>query len=81
MRQNQSGGPVPQRLSKRRSGLAVERTPRMRGFGCCIPGKDRPKTITQVVTVPLPNVWQQVSQVLGADHYKRLAHVIVGVEH
>ena len=52
MIQNQSGGTVPQHLSKSRGGLAVERSPRMREIGCCIPGKDRHKTLTQVVTVP-----------------------------
>ena len=47
-----------------------------------IPGRDKPKSLKQVVTAPLPNAWQPVwvSRVLGDDHdYKRLARVAVGV--
>ena len=47
-----------------------------------IPSRDRPKSLKQVVTAPLPNAWQPVwvSRVLGDDHdYKRLARVAVGV--
>ena len=39
---------------------SVERSPRMRKVGCSNPGRDRPKSLTQVVTVPLPNARQQV---------------------
>ena len=39
------------------------------------PGRDGPKSLKQVVTVPLPNTRQQVwvSRVLGDDRYKGLA--------
>ena len=48
---------------------SVERSPRMRKVGCSNPGRDRPKSLTQVVTVPLPNARHQVrmSRVLGDD--------------
>ena len=38
-----------------------------------IPCRDRPKSLRQVVTGLLPNVWQLVwmSLVLGDDHYKK----------
>ena len=46
-----------------------------------IPGRDRQKSLEQVVTAPLPNAQQQVwvSRVLGDDHYKGLACVTVDV--
>ena len=42
-----------------------------RKVGCLIPSLDRPKTLEQVLTAPLPNALQQVrvSWVLGDDHY------------
>ena len=46
-----------------------------------IPGRDRPTSLKQVVTAPLPNPRQQVrvSRVPGDDHFKRMRCVILGV--
>ena len=47
-----------------------------------MPGRDRTESFKLVVTASLrPNARQQVwmLRVLGNDHYKRLARVIVGV--
>ena len=47
-----------------------------------IPGRDRPNSLKQVVTAPLPNTWQQtvcVSRVLLDDLYKGFTLVTVGV--
>ena len=45
------------------------------------PGRDRPKSLKQVVTAPLLSARQEVraSRVLGDDHYKRMTRVTVGV--
>ena len=43
-----------------------------------IPGRDRAKSLKQVLTAPLPNAWQQVSRVHGDYHFKGLARVKVG---
>ena len=43
---------------------------RKRKVECKNPGSDRPKSLEQVVTAPLPN---------GDDHYNRLARVTVDV--
>ena len=42
-----------------------------------IPGRDRPKSIKQVVTTPLQSAWQHVhvSRVPGDDHFKRMPRV------
>ena len=46
-----------------------------------IPGRDKPKSVKQVVTAPLPNARQQVwvSWILEDGQFKGLAHVTVGV--
>ena len=46
-----------------------------------ISSRDRPKSLKQVMTAPLPNAQQKVwvSQVIGDDHYKGLAGVKVAV--
>ena len=53
-----------------RSGL--ERWPRKRKVGCSNLSRDRPKSLKQLVTAPLPNARQKVrmSPVLGDDHKK-----------
>ena len=59
----------------------LERSPRKQEVECSNPSRDRPKSLKQAVTVPLPNarheVW--VSRVLGDDRYKRMPRVTVGV--
>ena len=44
-----------------------------------MPGRDRPKSLKQVVTVPLTSARQQVrvSRVLGDNHYKRMPRMTV----
>ena len=46
-----------------------------------IPGRDRPKSLKQVVTAALPNARQEMrlSRVLGDEHYKRMPRVTVGL--
>ena len=53
----------------RDGGAEVERSPRKRKVGCSKPGHDKPKSLKQVVTVPLPNARHRVrmSRVLGDD--------------
>ena len=55
--------------------------PRKRKVGCSNPRRDRPKSLKQVVTAPLPNAQHQVwvSRVLRDDHYKRIPRDTVGV--
>ena len=45
------------------------------------PSRDRPRSLKQVVTAPLPNAWQQVFvlRVLVDDYYKQMPHVTVGL--
>ena len=59
----------------------LERSSRMRTFGCSNDSRHRPKAWKQVVTVPLLNARQQVlvSLVLWDDHYKRKFCVTGGV--
>ena len=58
----------------------LERKSHMLKVRCSKPGRDRPKSLKQVVTVQLPKARQQAraSRFLGDDHYKRLACVTVG---
>ena len=44
-----------------------------------IPVGHKPKSLKQLATAPLPKAQQQVTRVLGDDHYKGLARVTVGV--
>ena len=46
-----------------------------------IPGRDRPKSLEQVVTDPLANARQKVwvSWVFGDDNFKQMQSVTVGV--
>ena len=57
----------------------LERSPRKRKFMCSNLSRDWHKSLKQVVNAPLPNARQQVSRVLGDDHYKRMPCVKVGV--
>ena len=59
----------------------LERSPPKRKVGCSNPSRDRPKSLKQVVTAPLPNthhlMW--VSRVLRDDHHKQIPRVTVSV--
>ena len=48
---------------------------------CVNPSRDRPKSLEQVMTTPLPDAWLKVrvSRVLGDDHYKQMPRVTEGV--
>ena len=59
-------------------GSVVESSSHAADWGS-IPSCDRPKSLIQVVTGPLPSTQQQVTQVLGDDHDKHMPRVIVGV--
>ena len=52
----------------------------MRKVECSIPGRERSKSLKQVVTAPLLNglLKVRVSLVIGDDKYIRLAHVTIG---
>ena len=45
--------------------------------------RDRPKSLNEVVTAPLPNARQQlrVLRVLGGKHFKWMTRVNVGLAH
>ena len=59
----------------------LERSPNKQKVRCSNPCRDRPMSLKQAMTAPLPNVTQyvRVSRVLGDDHYKRMPRDIVGV--
>ena len=48
---------------------------------CSNPSRDKPKSLKQIVTAPLPNTRHKVkvSCVLGEDHYKGMSRVTVAV--
>ena len=58
-----------------------ERSPRKRKVVCSNPRRDKPKSLKQIVTAPLPNTRHKVkvSCVLGEDHYKGMSRVTVAV--
>ena len=55
------------------SGTALDTHLKYRGL---IPGRDRHKSLKQVVTTPLPNAQEQV---FGDDHHEGLARITEGV--